>query len=79
MIAIHKSIHGISSLLSAQNGLISCPSAPPNGFAKLITAVAATLPFPENHKSEYLVGAVNTNGCARPHTTCEYIARLGRG
>jgi hypothetical protein len=35
-------------------------------LAKLITAVAATLPLFVNHKSEYLVGAARTNGWAKP-------------
>jgi hypothetical protein len=57
---------GMSPGLPAQNGSINCARAPPKGFAKLMTAVAATLPVLVNHKSEYLVGAERTNGCANP-------------
>lgn len=53
---------GISFASLAKNGSISCAKAPPNGFAKLMIAVAAILPRFVNHKSEYLVGAASTNG-----------------
>ncbi len=48
-------------------------TAPPNGFAKLATAVALILPFSVNHKSLYLVGAESTNGCASPMSICPNI------
>jgi hypothetical protein len=64
--AIYSTIFGISPGLLAQDGSMSCARAPPNGFAKLITAVAATLPLFVNHRSEYLVGAARTNGWAKP-------------
>lgn len=41
-------------------------TAPPNGFAKLATAVALTRPLSVNQTSLYLVGAASTNGCASP-------------
>jgi hypothetical protein len=66
MIAIYSTIFGISPGLPAQKGSINCARAPPNGLAKLITAVAATLPVFVNHRSEYLVGAARTNGWANP-------------
>jgi hypothetical protein len=62
MIAIYSTIFGMSPGLPAQEGSISCAKAPPNGLAKLMTAVAATLPLLVNHRSEYLVGAARTNG-----------------
>ncbi len=57
---------GISDALLAKNGLMSCPSAPPKGFASEAIAVALTRPEGENQRSEYRVGAERTNGCARP-------------
>ena len=61
---------GISLGFVARKGSMSWPNAPPNGFAKLITAVAETRPRGLNHKSEYLVGAESTNGCAKPMIIC---------
>ena len=69
MTEIQRIIFGISLALSAQKGLISCPNAPPNGLARDITAVAATLPLSVNHKSLYRVGAASTNGWASPTST----------
>lgn len=69
MIEIQRIIFGISLALSAQKGLISCPRAPPNGLARDIAAVAATLPLSVNQRSLYLVGAASTNGCASPIST----------
>jgi hypothetical protein len=66
IIAIYSTMLGISLGPLSQNGSINCARAPPNGLAKLIIAVAATLPLFVNHKSEYLVGAERTNGCANP-------------
>jgi hypothetical protein len=62
MMAIYRTIFGISPGFPAQLGSMSCAKAPPNGLAKLMTAVAATLPRFVNHRSEYLVGAERTNG-----------------
>jgi N-acetylglutamate synthase/N-acetylornithine aminotransferase len=45
-------------------------TAPPNGFARLARAVAATRPRSVNHISEYRVGAARTKGCARPVMIC---------
>lgn len=45
---------------------MSWPRAPPKGLARLIIAVAATLPAPVNHKSLYRVGAAKTKGCESP-------------
>lgn len=45
---------------------MSCPSAPPKGFAREATAVAETRPEGVNQMSEYRVGAERTKGCARP-------------
>lgn len=59
---IHSTISGIWVGSVAQNGSINWANAPPSGFAKVATAVAATLPRPVNHKSLYLVGALSTNG-----------------
>lgn len=66
MIATYNTRFGISPGVPAHDGSINCAKAPPNGFAKLMTAVAATLPRLVNHKSEYLVGAERTKGCANP-------------
>ena len=73
MIAMYNTIFGILPGLPAQKGSINCAKAPPNGFARLITAVAATLPRFVNQRSEYLVGAARTNGCARPVRICPNI------
>lgn len=66
MIETYRTMFGISLSFVASKGPINCPSAPPNGFAKLATAVALVRPRSENQISLYLVGAVNTNGCANP-------------
>lgn len=55
---------GTSDALVHQNGSISCPKAPPKGFASDATAVAAIRPFSVNQSSLYRVGAARTNGCA---------------
>lgn len=55
---------------ATSSGTTNCPSAAPSGFAKLVTAVAATRPLVVNHISEYLVGAASANGCATPVRIC---------
>lgn len=45
-------------------------TAPPNGFAKLATAVAEILPFSLNHSSLKYAGALSTNGWDIPQSTC---------
>ena len=54
---------------------MSCPSAPPKGFAREAIAVAETRPEGVNQMSEYRVGAERTKGCARPIRTCPNIVR----
>ena len=66
MMAMYRVILGISLGSFARKGSMSWPNAPPNGFARLMIAVAETLPLGLNHKSEYLVGAESTKGCAKP-------------
>src|SRR6266487_95310 len=73
MMEMYNTIFGMSPGFPAQKGSINCAKAPPKGFARLITAVAATLPRFVNHKSEYLVGAASTNGCASPVKICPNI------
>lgn len=55
-------MYGISAGLEARNGHISCPRAPPKGFAREASAVAETRPLGENQSSEYRVGAERTKG-----------------
>ena len=62
MIATYKTALGTSLAEYTQKGIISCPIAAPKGFARLISAVAATRPRLLNHRSEYLVGAASTKG-----------------
>ena len=62
MTEMYSTIVGISDGRLASSGPTNCATAPPKGFARLITAVAATRPLFENHRSEYLVGAARTNG-----------------
>ena len=52
MMATYSVMFGMSSGLEHRKGLISCPSAPPNGFASDAMAVAETRPCGENHRSE---------------------------
>ncbi len=70
MMEMYNTMLGMSEAFETQNGSINWAKAPPNGFAKLITAVAATLPVFVNHRSEYLVGADKTKGCASPVKIC---------
>lgn len=69
----------MSDALVARNGLMSCPNAPPNGFAKEAIAVADTRPAGVNQRSEYRVGADRTNGCARPVRICPNIVSPNEG
>ena len=66
---------GISDVLLARKGLMSCPIAPPRGFAREAIAVADTRPEGVNQRSEYRVGAERTKGCARPIRNCPNIVR----
>jgi len=66
MIAMYSVMGAISGGLMARNGSTKEPIAPPNGLASDMIAVAETRPAGENHKSEYLVGAARTKGCASP-------------
>ena len=59
-------MYGISAGFEARNGQISCPRAPPKGFAREASAVAETRPLGENQSSEYRVGAERTKGWASP-------------
>ena len=43
---------GMEEAFGARKGLISWPSAPPNGFARDATAVAETRPEGVNQRSE---------------------------
>lgn len=73
MMETYSTRFGISEVLLTQAGPISWANAPPKGFAKLMTAVAATLPRFVNHKSEYRDGAESTKGCANPIKICPNI------
>ena len=66
---------GISDALLARTGLMSCPNAPPKGFAREAIAVAETRPEGVNQMSEYRVGAERTKGCAKPMRICPNIVR----
>lgn len=66
MIAVYRTIFGTPVVSVAQSGPISCPRAPPSGFARLASAVAETRPWSLNHKLLYLVGADRTKGWAKP-------------
>ena len=66
MRAMYSVIFGIWPGSVARKGSISWPRAPPNGFARLASAVAETRPAGVNQRSEYRVGAESTNGCANP-------------
>jgi len=52
MIETYSTILLTSSGPLTQKGMMSCPSAAPNGLARLVRAVAATRPRLVNHRSE---------------------------
>lgn len=62
MMATYSVMFGISDAFVARKGFMSCPSAPPKGFAREATAVADTRPAGVNHRFEYWVGADSTKG-----------------
>lgn len=66
---------GISDGFVVHSESISCPSAAPNGFARLATAVALVRPLSENQRSLYRVGAHKQKGCARPIKIWPNMAR----
>ena len=70
---------GMSLEFVARKGSMSWPNAPPKGFARLMIAVADTLPLGLNHKSEYLVGAESTKGCAKPMSIWPTIVSANEG
>lgn len=55
---------GVWEAVVHQNGSMSCPRAPPRGFARDATAVADMRPSSVNQSSLYRVGAARTKGCA---------------
>ena len=63
----------------ARKGLINWPRAPPNGFARLASAVADTRPRVVNQRSEYAVGEARTKGCAKPIRICPTITPAYEG
>ena len=49
--AVYRTMLGISEALVARIGFTNCPTAAPNGLARLARAVADTRPLEVNHKS----------------------------
>jgi hypothetical protein len=70
---VYRTMLGTAEASAAQNGPTSWPMAAPSGFARDATAVADTRPLSENQRLLYLVGALRTNGCAKPMMICPNI------